>query len=128
VGFDTIFSVAETVAKIQHSSTTKVLVFKFVQNGDLLYNKHMTAKQTNFCIVACVLTVFGIVGTSIVNDVFGTYEVVGEPYTVSYSYCGRWTGAGGQSHCADWKVGHERRVNTKVHGLFFDKDSYKVVN
>ena len=78
--------------------------------------------------MACVLTVFGIVGTSIVNEVFGTYEVVSEPYTVSYSYCGAWAGSGGTHHCSDWRVGTERRVNTKVHGLFFEKDSYKVVN
>jgi hypothetical protein len=88
----------------------------------------MKAKSINLCIVACVLTVVGIVGTSIVNDVFGTYEVVSEPYTVSYSYCNAWVGAGGTHRCSDWRVGYERRVNTKVHGFFYERDGYKVVN
>ena len=78
-------------------------------------------------------TVTGIVVFSamtaavIANEVGGTYEVVGEPYTYSYSYCGAYAGVGGTRHCSLWLTGTERRVNTKVHGLFFDTTSYKVV-
>ena len=74
--------------------------------------------------MACV----AFVTVMAVNDFCGTYETVGEVYTESFSYCGAWAGAGGQHHCSMWLVGHERRINTKVHGFFFETTGYKVVN
>jgi hypothetical protein len=74
-------------------------------------------------LIACV----AMIATVLANELGGTYETVGEPYTASYSYCGAWAGAGGQHHCSMWLVGHERRINTIVHGWFFETTGYKVV-
>jgi hypothetical protein len=63
----------------------------------------------------------------VANEVGGTTEVVGEPYTASFTYCGMYSGVGGTRHCSMWLTGHERRVNTIVHGWFFETTSYRVV-
>jgi hypothetical protein len=62
------------------------------------------------------------------NELAGNTEVVGEPYTVSFTYCGGYAGIGGTRHCNLWLTGTERRVNTLIHGLFFDISSIKVVD
>lgn len=80
------------------------------------------------CIVGSILACVAFVVVMIANEVGGTSEVVGEPYTASYTYCGAWAGAGGQHHCSLWLVGTERRVNTLVHGWFFETTGYKVVD
>lgn len=74
---------------------------------------------------ATALAVF--LGAAILNDVYGTSTTVGEPYTESFSYCGAYTGVGGTRHCSLWLAGTETRINTKVNGLFWDRDGYKVV-
>ena len=76
------------------------------------------------CLVACV----AFVSVMVANEVGGTYEVVSEPYTATYTYCAAWAGAGGQHHCTAYLTGTERRVNTIVHGYFFETTGYKVVD
>lgn len=68
------------------------------------------------------------VGVVLANEVGGTYETVGEPYTASYTYCGAWAGVGGTRHCSMYLVGTERRINTIVHGWFYETTSYKIVD
>ena len=67
-------------------------------------------------------------GFMLVNECAGSYEVTSEPYTASYIYCAAWARVGGQNNCTLWLSGTERRVNTKVHGYFFETTSYRVVN
>ena len=64
----------------------------------------------------------------IANQAGGTSEPYGEVYTASYTYCGAWSGVGGTRHCSLYLTGTERRQNTHIKGLFFDVDSYKVVD
>lgn len=76
---------------------------------------------------AFTVGVAAVVGVLIANEVCGTSEPVGEVYTASYSYCGQYAGSGGTRHCSLWLTGTEKRQNTRVTGLFFNVDSYKVV-
>lgn len=79
-------------------------------------------------LVAVTVAMIMFVAVVIANEVAGTYETVGEPYTASFTYCAQYTGVGGTRHCSLYLTGTERRVNTRVHGYFFDTDSYKVVD
>lgn len=79
-------------------------------------------------LIASLALTASFITAAVVNDVCGSYETVGDSYVESFSYCGAYAGVGGTRHCSMWLVGHERRVNTKVHGLIWDHDSYKVVD
>lgn len=69
----------------------------------------------------------GLVSATIVNAINSTTEIVGEPYTYSYSYCGAYAGSGGTRHCTLWLTAKERRVNTEVRGMLWNYTSYKIV-
>ncbi len=84
--------------------------------------------KTKTVIITAITVFVGFVGTVLINGVYGNATTVGEPYTVSFSYCGSYAGVGGTRHCNLWLVGHERRINTKVQGLIWDYDSYKLVD
>lgn len=74
-------------------------------------------------IVVCCVAIVGLVSVTALNEVLGTTESTGEKYVASYSYCGAWAGAGGQHHCTMWLTGHETRVKTLVHGLWWETSS-----
>jgi hypothetical protein len=75
-------------------------------------------------IVAICITVAGLLAVTIANEALGTTEVTGERYEASYTYCGGYyAGAGGQSHCTLWATGHETRIKTIVHGLWWETTS-----
>ena len=72
-------------------------------------------------IVAISLSIAGLLGVTIVNEAFGTTVVTDEKFESYYTYCGGYyTGVGGQSHCTMWATGHETRIKTIVHGLWWD--------
>ena len=76
----------------------------------------------SFTLLVVFLTV------AIVNDCTGTDEVVSEPYFSYYSYCSKYSyGPKGISTCVEMTSAHEKRVDTLHHGMFWTRDSYKVV-
>lgn len=97
-----------------------------------LYNKsnswYNTTMITLKYILSGILALVAFVALCIVNQAYGTSEPVGEVYKYSYSYCGGYAGSGGTRHCTLWLPAHEYRQNVRVHGVFFDTDSYKVVS
>lgn len=75
-------------------------------------------------IVAISLTIAGLIGATILNEALGTTEITNETYVSSYTYCGGYyAGTGGQSHCTLWATGHEKRIKTIVHGLWWETTS-----
>ena len=83
-----------------------------------------TAEKT---LVAGLVTIITFIALVTVNCVFGTATVKGEVYTATYSYCAQWQSAYKSQTCVRYATGHELRQNTRVQGLFWDYDSYKVV-
>jgi hypothetical protein len=74
-------------------------------------------------IVVCCVAIVGLIGITALNEVLGTTEVTDETYVSSYTYCALYSGSGGQSHCVNWKTGHETRVKTLVHGFWWETTS-----
>ena len=74
-------------------------------------------------IVACCIAIIGLVGATILNELLGTVENTGETYVQTYTYCGGYSGAGGQNHCTMWLTGRETRVKTIVHGYWWETTS-----
>ena len=86
-------------------------------------------KTEKACYVSVVTLFVVFLTAAIVNDCTGTDEVVSEPYTSSYSYCAQYSyGPKGITTCIRMGSGSERRVNTVHHGMFWTRDSYKIVN
>ena len=83
-----------------------------------------TAEKTLVTALVLLITFLVVVA---VNAVFGTATPKGEVYTYSFSYCAQWTNAYKSQTCVRYATGHEQRQNTRVQGLFWDYDSYKVV-
>ena len=68
------------------------------------------------------------VGVVIANDFTGSDEIIGEPYTVQYSYCAQtqYNGRGG-SACVRMGTASEQRVDRIHHGMLWDFKGYKVI-
>lgn len=72
-------------------------------------------------IAAISLSIAGLLAVTAANEFFGTTEITDETYVSSYTYCGGYyAGTGGQSHCTLWATGHEKRIKTIVHGLWWE--------
>lgn len=73
------------------------------------------------CMLLCV-------GAVVTNEITGTDEVIGEPYTVSFSVCTQtqYNGKGG-SACVRTGTAHEQRVDRIHHGMMWDQKGYLVV-
>ena len=74
-------------------------------------------------IALCCVSIVGLVGVTALNEVLGTVENTGETYVSSYTYCGGYSGVGGQNHCTMWLTGRETRVKTIVHGFWWETTS-----
>jgi hypothetical protein len=74
-------------------------------------------------IVVCCVSIVGLVGATALNECLGTVENTGEKFEQYYTYCGGYSGAGGQNHCTMWLTGHETRVKTLVHGRWWETTS-----
>ena len=83
--------------------------------------------QAEKTIVASLTAIILFIVVVMVNAVFGHATPRGEVYTASYSYCAQWQSAYKSQTCVRYATGHEQRQNTRVQGLFWDYDSYKVV-
>ena len=83
-----------------------------------------TAEKTLVTALVLLITFLVVVA---VNAIFGTATPKGEVYTASYSYCAQWQSAYKSQTCVRYATGHAQRQNTRVQGLFWDYDSYKVV-
>lgn len=83
-----------------------------------------TAEKT---IVASMAAIIAFIAVVSVNAVFGTATPQGKVYTASFSYCAQWQSAYKSQTCVRYATGHEQRQNTRVEGLFWNYDSYKVV-
>jgi len=71
---------------------------------------------------------FGAVAAVGYNAALATTESVGEPHSVSFTYCAeQHYGAKSTSWCGRTAVGHETRQDTINHGPLFDFEGYKVV-
>ena len=80
-------------------------------------------------IIALMVALVGLIAVMAVNEAFGQSETYGEPYEASYSYCATMAyGPKGTSWCSYYATGHEWRQNTHIKGLWFDTNSYKVVD
>jgi len=86
----------------------------------------MKTEKACYITITTLFVVFLI--AAIVNDCTGTDEVVSEPYFSYYSYCSKYSyGPKGISTCVEMTSAREKRVNTLHHGMFWTRDSYKVV-
>lgn len=87
-------------------------------------NRWNTAEKT---LVTGLVAIILFIALVTANAVFSRATVTSEVYTASYSYCAQWQSAYKSQSCVRYATGYEQRQNTRVEGLFWNYDSYKVV-
>ena len=88
---------------------------------------HLDRTEKTFVAGLAILILF--LALVMINAVFGTATAYGEVYTASYSYCAQTNyGPKGISSCVRYATATEQRQNTRVNGLLWNYDSYRVVH
>ena len=77
-------------------------------------------------IVVCCVAISSLILVGGLNSLLGEEIPTGETYISTYSYCGAWSGAGGQNHCTLWLTGQEKRERTIVHGYWWETTSSRI--
>lgn len=81
---------------------------------------------------AIIILMLAVMAVMLLNDLAGTEEPFGPFYEAEHTYCAvpsvNWFNKVPIQNCFEYRTERELRQRTRVHGLFWDNESYKVIH